>query len=177
MTPADRKEFAEVVMGFAELKSKQLSKAALTLYWNAMQHWELEDFKAAAEQLLRTSEYMPVPKDFEDLRKAGRPTAGEAWDKARRNCGSAIVSGHVTSNGTCGDTLIDKAVRAIGGYGVIAMCDTEKLHFLERRFCEHYESIQDADDVREALPQIAGGEDRRRLAKSAVAMLTRKVSG
>ena len=156
MRPQDRQPFLEIVLGFAELKGRTLSVPALELYWRAMRHWSIEDFKAAADQLLRTCKWMPEPKDFEDLRKAARPTAGEAWERARKASGTAIVCGQVTHNGSCGDALIDRAVRAIGGYGVIAMSETSKLPFLERRFAEHYESIQDADEVREALPQIAG---------------------
>jgi hypothetical protein len=163
MIPADYDRFCEVVIGFAELKGKSLSSPAIELYWRAMQNWSLEDFMSAAEQLLRTSDWMPTPKEFEDLRKAGRPTAGEAFERARQACGSAIQCGQVTHNGTCGDPLIDRAVRAIGGYGVIAMCDRDKLHFLEKRFAEHYESMQDADDTREAVPQIAAAEYAKRV--------------
>lgn len=155
MTPADRKKFVEVVLGFAELKGKQLSAPALELYWRSLQHWQLSDFMAAAEHLIRTSEFMPMPKDFEDLRKACRPTAGEAWAKAVAACGSCHSAQGYTNGGTCGDSFIDRVVRAIGGYKAIAMCDSEKLHFLERRFAEHFESIQDAEDVREEVPQLA----------------------
>jgi hypothetical protein len=155
MIPRDYDEFCQVVIGFAEIKGKSLSSSAIELYWRALQHWVLQDFKLAAEQLLRTCEFMPTPKDFEDLRKAGRMLAGEAWEKARKACGSAIQCGQVTHNGTCGDPLIDASVRALGGYGVIAMCDHDKLTFLERRFAEHYGAIQEATDIRKALPQIA----------------------
>lgn len=155
MKSTDRKKFVEVVMGFAELKGKQLSTPALELYWRSMQHWELPDFLAAAEQLVRTSEFMPTPKDFEDLRKAGRATAGEAWAHAVASCGSCHSALGYTSGGTCGDHFVDRVVRAIGGYRAIALCDPEKLHFLEKRFAEHFESMQDAEDVREAVPQIA----------------------
>ena len=155
MTPDDRKAFAEVIIGFAELKGRKLSSASIELYWRSLQHWPIAAFRSAAEQLIRTCEFMPGPKDFEDLRKAGRPTPGEAWERARRASGTAIQCGRITHNGTCGDELIDRAVRAIGGYGVIAMTDTDKLPFLERRFAEHYDAIRDADDVREAVPQIA----------------------
>jgi hypothetical protein len=150
----DRKDFAEIVLGFAELKGKQLSAPAVELYWRSMQHWPLEAFREAAEQLLRTCEWMPTPKDFEDLRKAGRPTAGEAWERARKAAGSAIVCGQVTHNGTSGDPFIDAVVRAIGGFGQIAMCETGKLHFLERRFADHFASMLEAADTRDAVPQI-----------------------
>lgn len=144
-------------MGFAELRGKQLSAPALELYWRALQHWELEEFLEAAEQLLRTCDWMPLPKHFEDLRKAGRPTAGEAWLAAKSAAGTCYVGGAIGygNGGTCGDPLIDRVVRAIGGYRAIAMCDNDRLNWLEKSFIEHFESMQDAEDVREAVPMIA----------------------
>lgn len=163
MTRDDYTAFCEIVLGFAELKGKQLSAPAIELYWHAMQSWELGDFRLAAAQLLRTCEFMPTPKDFEDLRKATRPALAEAWERARQACGSAIQCGQVTHNGTCGDELIDRAVRGIGGYGVIAMCETARLPFLERRFAEHYEQLQDVEDVRQAVPELTNERAVRRL--------------
>lgn len=151
MIPADRKRFIEIVVGFAELKGKQLSPPALEIYWRAMRDWDIDSFAAAAEQLLRTCEFMPTPKDFEDLRKAGRPTAGEAFARAVKHAASSAYR-----EGPLGDPLVDQAVRALGGYVVIAMCDQDKLPFLERRFVEHYEAIQDAEDVRDTVPQLMG---------------------
>ena len=148
MKSQDRKAFVEVVLGFAELKGKQLTAPALELYWRSLQHWELDDFKGAAEHLLRTCEFMPLPKDFEDLRKAGRPTAGEAWAEIR-----AIARHSYT--GEPNDPIAARALRALGGMRAIAMCDSDKVHFLERRFVEHYEAMSDADDVRESVPAIA----------------------
>lgn len=160
MTSDDRRKFLEVIIGFAELKGKQLSAPALELYWRSLQHWPLEDFLGGAEHLIRTREFMPLPKDFEDLRKAGRETAGEAWARAVANCGSCHSAMGYTNGGTCGDKFVDRVVRAIGGYKAIAMCDSDKLHFLERRFAEHFETIQDAEDVREDVPQIAFNSQR-----------------
>jgi hypothetical protein len=148
MTPNDFDSFSEVVTGFAELKGKVLSPAAIKLFWNAMQHWPIEDFRAAAGHLVRSCEFMPTPKDFEDLRKAGRPTSGEAWIKARE------TARRDWGMKSCGNPLIDRAVRAIGGFDAIGMCDTDKMHFLERRFCEHFEAMQESEEVRQDLPQI-----------------------
>jgi len=160
MTPADRKKFLEVVVGFAELKGKQLSAPALELYWRALQRWSLDDFLAAAEQLVRSCEFMPTPKDFEDLRKAGRRTAGEAWTLAlefARKGFDRWTDGGISRNQIPDpdDEFLMRAVRAIGGFRAIAMSNVDSTHFLERRFCEHYEAMQDADEVREAVPQLA----------------------
>lgn len=156
MIDADFDHFAAVVGGFAELKGRVLSADAVRLYWAAMRdRWELDDFKAAAEQLLRTCTFMPTPKDFEDLRKAGRMTAAEAWVLALRSAPSVVSCGHVTDLGTSGNALVDVAARAVGGYGKLYLAERDELPFLERRFCEHYETLEDAEDTREAVPQLS----------------------
>ena len=38
MTPDDRKAFAEVVIGLAELKGRKLSSVSIELYWRSLQH-------------------------------------------------------------------------------------------------------------------------------------------
>lgn len=160
MRPHDRKTFLEIIVGFAEIKGKQLSAPALELFWNAMQHWSIEDFRAAANHLVGTCAYMPTPKDFEDLRRAQRPSPVEAWDLARRSL-QWTVNGYVEAPGI--DPLVAKALRSIGGANALAMCDEDKLHFLERRFVQVYESLQDSNDTRQALPQIAGPAAGKRL--------------
>lgn len=153
MIPADRKAFVEIVVGFAELKGKQLSAPALELYWRAMQDWPLAEFRDAAAQLVKRCEFMPTPKDFEDLRRAGAKTTGEAWLLARQAWRSGAV--------TCGDERIDRVVAMLGGYALLGQTRTDQLQFIERRFAEHYESLTDAEEVRATLPALTAGVLRR----------------
>jgi len=159
MTPADRKDFLEVIIGFAELKGKQLSAPALELYWRSMQAWSLDDFRKAAEHLIRTCEFMPMPKDFEDLRKAGRATSGEAWAAVLKFARTSYSPNFPVDprylRGPLADPLVQRAVNAVGGWNAIAMSNSESTHFLERRFAEHFESMSDSVDIREAVPEIA----------------------
>jgi hypothetical protein len=142
MTPEDRKPFVEVVLGFAELKGKQLSAPAIELYWRAMQRWSIEDFREAAQHLLTTCEFMPTPKDFEDLRRAQEPTAGEAWELAlhgRAPHGSrAWKAGQIVSNG-----------RRLGHMDV-----ERELPHVQRRFFEVYRELADVEESRVALPLL-----------------------
>lgn len=175
MNPIDRKAFIEVVIGFAELKGKQLSAPALELYWRSLQHWTLQDFRAAAEQLLRTCEFMPLPKDFEDLRKAGRATAGEAWAAvlqfARKSYSPNFPADPTRLRGPLADPLVLRAVDAVGGWRAIAMSDEDSTHFIERRFCEHFESVQDSQDVRDAVPEIAFSGERSLMGPTSIKKL------
>ena len=159
MNPHDRREFLEILVGFAEIKGRSLSAPAIELYWRAMQAWTLHEFRAAAEHLLRTEQYFPTPAHFEALRKAGRQTAGEVWAGIRAYL-SWSLHGYRLKPGT--PDRIAKAISACGGAHAIAMADVEKLGFLERRFCEHFDEIAERTDAREALPQLTA-PDRNRL--------------
>lgn len=150
MTEDDKPDFARILNGLALLKRTQLHEDALDMWWLTMQSWPLDEFTAAASHLATSCQFMPTPYDFHELRKAGRMTAMEAWDRALHHAASSAYR-----NGPLGDALIDHAVRCIGGYRAIAMCEDEKLGFLEKRFHEAFETKQDAEDIREALPAIA----------------------
>jgi hypothetical protein len=148
--------------GIATIRKSPLTPEALDLWWGCMADWSIEDFKAAAIQVLKTSEFMPMPKHFEDLRKALRPTAIEAWAAAVSHAASSAYR-----RGPIGDHRIDMLVRGLGGYIAIAMCEEDKLHFLERRFCEHFDDVQDSDDVRKSnvncvdiLPAARAGDSK-----------------
>jgi hypothetical protein len=152
MQPADLEEFTKVMNGMAAMRKATLIPEVLDLWWACMANWAIGEFKVAAIEVLKTTDFMPTPKDFEDLRKAGRPTPGEAWIEARRHLVWGLHG--YTLHQDC-PPLIARTVRAIGGANVIGMCDENKIPFLEKRFCEHYEAMGDSDWVRQTLPQIA----------------------
>lgn len=155
MQESDFQRFKEIMVGMGKLYEREVDSPLLDAYWLALRNWSLEEFIEAAAHLMGNSEFMPRPAAFNELRKAGRPTSGEAWARAVMNCGSCHSSQGYTNGGSCGDPFIDRVVRAIGGYKTIAMSDSDKLHFLERRFAEHFETMQEAADIRGDVPMIA----------------------
>lgn len=149
MQSGERVEFLKVLNGLAAIKGKPLAVEALDLWWMSMQSWPLNDFKDAAAHLVTSCQFMPTPYDFEQLRRAGEPTAGEAWAVALANCTCW------RGNGKSPGGRIDRAVAAIGGYRAIAMADQETaLPHLERRFKEAYDDLSDVEATREALPNL-----------------------
>lgn len=156
MQASDKPAFLKVLNGMAAMKKATLIPEVLDLWWGCMEDWDIEDFKAAAIQILKTATFMPTPKDFEDLRRAGRETAGEVF----ASIGRWIVyspHGHTLHPDT--PRPIAAAIRAMGGPGAYMMSDESKLPFLERRFCQHYDQITGVEDSRDAVPQIAYGDD------------------
>lgn len=162
MKPIDRTKFLEIIIGFAELKGKSLSGPALELYWNSMQEWSIEDFQSAANHLLRTCTFMPMPKDFEELRKAGKETAGEVFATIGKYL-KYTPHGYTVAPDT--PRAIAASIRAMGGADAYAMCETDKLPFLEKRFCQHYEEISGVEETREAVPQIAYSDEMLQITK------------
>lgn len=148
MNNDDRAEFVRVLNGLAAVKRVDLTEEAYAMWWNAMGDWPLDQFRDAAGYLLKTCQFMPSPFDFEQLRKG--PGAGEAWEAALEHAAGAWRKG-----GT-GNELVDRAAHALGGYQVIAHCQQDKLGFLEKRFRDTYEEIQDAGKARKALPSVMG---------------------
>lgn len=150
MQAGDRKKFLETLNGLAAIKpGKDLTPAALELWWAAMRDWSIGEFVAAAEHLARSIEFMPSPFHFEQLRKAGKPTSDEAWRVALSRCKDWRTPREPQDS-------VDHAVAAIGGYRGIALADIETaLPHVQRRFLEAYEKIAAASEVRAALPTIA----------------------
>jgi hypothetical protein len=169
MQPKDREEFLKVLNGLSALKGKSLAVEALDLWWMSMQKWELADFKAAAAHLVGSCQFMPTPYDFNQLKRAGEPTSGEAWEKAFAYCAH--------KRGPTPGGRIDRAALAVGGYYNMGMANIETaIPHIERRFKEAYEDLADVEEIREALPEITlhelqlrlGGEPSSRLRDNAV---------
>ena len=155
MTPEDYETFCGILLGFAEPRRIPLSSTTFELYWGALADWTIEDFRAAANILFKRCDWMPTPKDFEDLRRSATERAGvEAWEVARRAARSAIALGRVRDDVTSGDALVDRAVATVGGYGAIAMCESAWLHALERRFLQAYVEVREVAEIRAALPHF-----------------------
>jgi hypothetical protein len=149
MQATDRKKFVATLAGLAAVKpGKELTPEALEIWWSSMRGWTIEEFVTAASHLASSVEFMPSPFHFEELRKATKPTVGEAWTEALRRCPQWRA-------GKVWDDAIERAVMAIGGYRAIAMADLESaLPHIERRFKEAYEEQDDVETVRQALPHL-----------------------
>lgn len=153
MKPEDKAEFAQTVAAMASHKRQTITAMDHRFWWEGMQDWTLVDFQAAAFRLVKTEEFMPTMKHFEDLRKAGRMTAGEAFEKALAWAKSGAYHHPAQSPEA---VFIDRVVQAMGGWSRIAGSDPDEVQWTEKRFAEHFAEIQDVTDTREALPQIAG---------------------
>jgi hypothetical protein len=143
MLPTDRVEFVRVLNGLAAIKGKELTPEALSIWWSAMSSWSMDDFKAAASHLVGACQFMPSPYDFEQLKRAGEPTASEAW--------LTVLHGYPLKPGS----REARAAAVVGGQYTIRMANVERdLPHLARRFKDAYDELSDVDSARESLPQF-----------------------
>lgn len=149
MVDADKPAFLAVLNTLTAVKpGGKLTREALEVWWKTFADWSIEEFQAAGAELVRTSEFMPNPYHFAQIRKAARLAPGEAW---------AQVLAHIRGRAPAPtDPIVLAAVNALGGFTALGMTKSDDLPFRERRFAEHYETIGDAEATREAVPQLAG---------------------
>lgn len=152
MNKEDKIEFAKVMNGLSAMYRTDIAPEMLGIWWNSLADWSIEDFKGAAAYLLKNSQYMPRPYDFEQLMKAEQFTPAEAWGKALKHSEGSYTRGPL------GDELTDAAVRAIGGYKAIGSTQFEKLGFIERSFKEAYGDIAESSDIKRALPNLTNSK-------------------
>jgi hypothetical protein len=160
MTSNDKLEFLRVLMGLASIKpGKPLTPEGLEVYWLAMSEWPMDDFRAAASHLAKSVEFMPNPYHFEQLRKGGEDTAGEAWAQVL-----AVVRRMNRNELVSISPQIDRVVRAMGGYGSLSLMTAEEQPWRAKRFTELFGEIGEAEEVREVL--MFGGQDLKALAET-----------
>lgn len=149
MLPADETTFVKTLNAMAAMKPHaggKLTPESIDLYWRSMQDWSIQDFTAAAAHLLKHHPYpsLPLPADFEKLRRAGEPTAEEAWN--------LVITGMWLPPGS----RVWRAAETLGGQQTIRHQDIEKtLPFTRKAFLVAYEGMSKMDPVRDALPQVA----------------------
>jgi hypothetical protein len=154
------RRFNEILNGMAAaLAGAKLDSLVLDAYWLALKDWPLYEFEQASAQLLKTATFMPKPAQYTDLRKAADATAAEVFATLPRWLNYSPL-GYTLIAST--PRRIALALATIGGPDGYAMCPSEKLSYLERRFCEHYREIGDVEDTRANLTWVRELADQLR---------------
>lgn len=84
MKPSEFEEFTQLLTAIAELYGKTLSEWAQSLYWNALQQYDLGIVREALNRHVKnpdSGQFMPKPADVVRMMMLsdGRPSADELW--------------------------------------------------------------------------------------------------
>jgi hypothetical protein len=142
VTPSDKPEFLQIMNGLASVFGGQLTPEALDVWWGAFAGWSLHEFRGAAGSAVTRCKFMPRPADLFDVRRASRPTPGEAWE--------------IAGNGR--DALADKAFNIATQGRYFGHIPYDEHQWIQKRFLEVYEQLAEVEDARASAPQLAAPE-------------------
>lgn len=152
MQPSDFGRFKSMMAGMAKLYDKEIEPVLLDAYWIALRDWSLSEFEGACAQLMRTQTFMPRPSEFTALRKKARElTAAEAW----------------FTSGSSKDPRANRAMSVATQGRYVGHVPLDELPWVQKRFLEVYDELQDVDETRVAL----GGPDWLQLQTAAAGRL------
>jgi hypothetical protein len=70
MKPADFKQFDAIMVELAELYESNINIKRITLYFEALQEFELKDIIWASKDIIKECKYFPKPADFYERLKS-----------------------------------------------------------------------------------------------------------
>lgn len=111
MTNADKRPFAEMMMGLGLAYKEPITEPLTDLYFKALADLAIEDVRRAGEQILKTSKWFPRVSQFYDV------VNGDAQDQAQQAWG-----------------LLTDAVGTVGGYRSLVVPDTKLSYALQTTF-------------------------------------------
>lgn len=137
MNQKDLKRFAELIAWLAETFRQAATPALIAGYREALLDLSIEEIEKAVRRALKTSTYMPYPKELRDL-------AGVQSPQQRAVIAFEAVAGATKSIGPgpsvdFDDPICNAAIRNLGGWERI--CEINDREEFEKWFRKEYERV------------------------------------
>jgi hypothetical protein len=147
MEAADRAEFARMLTDALAFYRQDVSKFALSVWWEACKPFDMEQVsKALTAHALdpERGQFAPKPADMiRVLRGTQTDRALVAWGKVYEAIGAAGAYQSVVFD----DPLIHAAIVDLGGWTTVCRSPGDELPHLQRRFCDSYRAYARRPDV------------------------------
>ena len=138
MIDEDKREFAQLLQGVQTevYQRPELTVQALRVWWMALGHLRMGDFRAALSAHVRSEKFPPTPADILRLAEgSSEDKARSAWYMVRSAIGRAGQYASVAFD----DPAIHCAIRDIGGWPRLCQTPEAELPFRERDFIAAYQ--------------------------------------
>lgn len=141
----DKIRFAQVMAALGEVfdSGRETSALKTEIYFKALEKFSIEGIEQACSMLIgsRTTASFPKPAEIIACMKPKNIESQidklEAW--------GMVMSG-LEMDRVPNDYLIQQAIRRVGGWDYLKGKTYDDLHWIEKRFIEHYEQIEGKDD-------------------------------
>ena len=139
----DKKAFAEMISTLAVLYDKDVSPVLRKIYWEVLSTYSDEEVKFMFNQAVANCKFFPKPSELiqfiktikQEQKQLEEITSLEAWGMVM----SGLEYGRVPE-----DEKIQQAIRRLGGWDYLKGKTYDDLHWLEKRFVEHYNQIEES---------------------------------
>jgi hypothetical protein len=143
----DMQRFAQVMAALGEMfdGGGKMSAIKMELYFQALKEFPIEHIETAAMCLIKNRVFASLPKPAEII--AAIP-GREAQDALPLTAWGSVMAG-LESGREPEDPQTREAIRRVGGWHWLQQQSYDELHWIEKRFIEHYDSCGDST---KALP-------------------------
>jgi hypothetical protein len=140
----DKIRFAQVMAALGEVfdSGRETSALKTEIYFKALERFQIEEIEKASSMLIgtRTTASFPKPAEIIGCIKPkaieSRIDKLEAWGMVM----SGLEMGRLPN-----DNSIQETIRRLGGWNYLQDKSYDELHWIEKRFIEHYEQILESD--------------------------------
>lgn len=149
--------FAKALSALAEYYGKELSEGVISLYWQGLQQFSIEDIEVAIGRHLQnpdTGQWMPKIADIvRMLEGTTQSAAAMAWAKVMRAVGSVGQYQSIAFD----DAVIHLTIDDLGGWPGICQTSEEETPFLQNRFEKNYRAYKQRGQDLPAHPKYLPG--------------------
>lgn len=156
MKQSDFDDFTDIIQVIAEQYGKRLSDGVVSLYWQALQDYDLAAVREALGRHLRntdTGQFMPKIADIiRMMQGSSQDAAFSAWSKVDK----AVRSVGPYDTVVFDDPLIHKVLHDMGGWMGICDKDDEAWPFVAKEFETRYRGFKSRNEKVEYPAKLIG---------------------
>lgn len=132
----NKRKFQEYMAGCSEIFGKELTDTLNGTYWELLKPYSDQQCERAFKKIMTSSKFFPKPVELIDAMKENLEllNAPSAWGEVMGSLGSGCEPE---------DPLIRKTIQALGGWSWMSTLTYDELHWMEKRFYEHYSSLSE----------------------------------
>lgn len=142
MNNEDKKEFARIMTASSEVFGKQITKPLLSVYFESLSNFTIEQVKSAFSKHLLAGKFFPKPADIAELLKENELSIEDrallAWSEVE----NAIKRTGSWGSPVFTDPITPAAVGQLGSWSDLCMTTIDNLAWKQKEFLRAFELFE-----------------------------------
>lgn len=133
----DKKKFMTMMAGLGEVFDKHISDTLKDIYWKLLEPFDDIECEQMFNDAIVNCKFWPKPVELLNFIKRGKLLdPHDAW---------AMLMTGLERDQEPSDPLVKEAIRRIGGWEWLTLQGYDDLHWLEKRFIDHFNVMVETD--------------------------------